>query len=75
MPGHGNESFPSTDPRYSRPRPQGYPMEYQVLATILHIAIFVVGVLGNVAVVLVVRRTKSLYTPTYCYLASDFNFL
>ncbi|OQV21028.1 Thyrotropin-releasing hormone receptor [Hypsibius exemplaris] len=50
--------------------PQKYPVEYQILATLLHVCIFVVGVCGNVAVVFVVRQTKGLYTPTYCYLVS-----
>lgn len=31
---------------------------------------FVVGILGNVMVVIVVKRTRSMHTPTNCYLVS-----
>jgi hypothetical protein len=45
-----------------------YPVEYRILATTLHLIIFIIGVFGNIAVVVVVKRTKSLHNPTYCYL-------
>ena len=64
----GNDSHGGARPLT---QPQNYPVEYRILATVLHVTIFVVGVCGNVAVVLVVRRTKALYTPTFCYLVSE----
>lgn len=47
-----------------------YPLVYRVVATILHALILVLGVAGNIVLILVARRTKSLQTPTYCYLVS-----
>lgn len=48
--------------------PQVPPVEFRIVATVIHVIIFVVGFFGNIAVVIVVRKTKSMHTPTYCYL-------
>lgn len=56
----------------SRRDPQLYPWEYRVIATILHAVIFLLGFWGNVLLLIVVRRTKSLRVPTYCYLVRIF---
>ena len=45
-----------------------YPVPYRVVGTILHAMIFVIGFFGNVMICVVVRKTKALHTPTYCYL-------
>ncbi|XP_055328178.1 thyrotropin-releasing hormone receptor-like isoform X2 [Paramacrobiotus metropolitanus] len=50
--------------------PVFFPWEYRVFATLLHGLIFLLGVAGNILVVIVVRRTKSMHVPTYCYLES-----
>ncbi|GAU91322.1 hypothetical protein RvY_03598-1 [Ramazzottius varieornatus] len=50
--------------------PQQLPLEYRVIASIVHIIIFIIGFFGNISVVIVVRRTKSMHSPTYCYLVS-----
>lgn len=54
--------------------PQKFPLEYQVTATTMHVLIFIIGFCGNIAVVIVVKKSKSMHTPTYCYLVSH-NFL
>ncbi|GAU91327.1 hypothetical protein RvY_03600-3 [Ramazzottius varieornatus] len=50
--------------------PESYPLDYRIVATVLHSLIFILGVVGNVCVVIVVRRTPSMRTPTYFYLVS-----
>ncbi|XP_055341580.1 D(2)-like dopamine receptor [Paramacrobiotus metropolitanus] len=47
-----------------------HSLTYRILATLLHLAIFILGVTGNVLLVIAVRRTRSLHTSTYCYLVS-----
>lgn len=46
------------------------PLEEQVITIFLTILICVVGIAGNIMVVLVVLRTKHMVTPTNCYLVS-----
>ena len=43
---------------------------YGLVGTICQSSIFLVGVLGNLMVVVTVRGTKSLHTTTNCYLVS-----
>ncbi|XP_023229052.1 thyrotropin-releasing hormone receptor-like [Centruroides sculpturatus] len=50
--------------------PHYYSMNYRVVGTIFQSIIFVVGVLGNIMVVIVVMRTRTMRTPTNCYLVS-----
>ncbi|GAV01515.1 hypothetical protein RvY_12216-1 [Ramazzottius varieornatus] len=47
-----------------------YPLSYQIIATILHILIFIFGVVGNCVVILVITRSKSLHSPAYTYIVS-----
>ncbi|OQV15382.1 putative Thyrotropin-releasing hormone receptor [Hypsibius exemplaris] len=46
------------------------PLSYKIVATVMHVLIFLGGVFGNVVLILVVRKTSGLQTPTYCYLVS-----
>ncbi|XP_068453987.1 thyrotropin-releasing hormone receptor-like [Clinocottus analis] len=46
------------------------PLEEQVITICLIMLICIVGIAGNVMVVLVVLRTKHMVTPTNCYLVS-----
>ncbi|XP_073326625.1 thyrotropin-releasing hormone receptor-like [Pagrus major] len=46
------------------------PLEEQVITIFLTMLICVVGIAGNIMVVLVVLRTKHMVTPTNCYLVS-----
>uniref|UniRef100_A0A3Q4B3T3 Thyrotropin-releasing hormone receptor n=1 Tax=Mola mola TaxID=94237 RepID=A0A3Q4B3T3_MOLML len=46
------------------------PLEEQVITILLTMLICVVGIAGNIMVVLVVLRTKHMVTPTNCYLVS-----
>ncbi|XP_055340683.1 thyrotropin-releasing hormone receptor-like isoform X2 [Paramacrobiotus metropolitanus] len=47
-----------------------YPLDYRIVATILHTIIFIVGFFGNILICFVVHSTKKLHTTTYCYLVS-----
>ncbi|XP_055343531.1 thyrotropin-releasing hormone receptor-like [Paramacrobiotus metropolitanus] len=47
-----------------------YPTDYRVIATILQALIFLAGVAGNIIVIVVISKTKSLQSPTYTYLIS-----
>ncbi|ODN02260.1 Thyrotropin-releasing hormone receptor, partial [Orchesella cincta] len=59
-----NLSFPEyEDPVY-------YSHSYRMIGTFFQGLIFLVGVLGNILVVFVVARTKSMHSPTNCYLVS-----
>ncbi|XP_055340675.1 thyrotropin-releasing hormone receptor-like [Paramacrobiotus metropolitanus] len=55
---------------YPAPRATMFPLPYRIIGTILHSIIFFIGFLGNVMICIVVRKTRSLHTPTYCYLVS-----
>lgn len=50
--------------------PSYYSMKYQIVGTVFQGIVLLVGLLGNVMVVLVVTRTRSMHTPTNCYLVS-----
>ena len=50
--------------------PEYFSTEYRVIGTLVVSAIFLVGCLGNVLVVVVVCRCRGMYTPTNCYLVS-----
>ena len=52
------------------PFPEYYSVPYIVIGFLATSLIFVVGVAGNVMVVLVVSRTRSMRSPTNCYLMS-----
>ena len=47
-----------------------YSSLYQVVTVTVGILIFTIGMLGNILVILVVCRTKSMHSPTNCYLIS-----
>ncbi|XP_055343530.1 thyrotropin-releasing hormone receptor-like [Paramacrobiotus metropolitanus] len=50
--------------------PEKFPLDYRVIATTLHVVIFVLGVAGNIVLIAVVGRSRLLHTPTYAYLVS-----
>ncbi|XP_013780780.2 thyrotropin-releasing hormone receptor-like [Limulus polyphemus] len=52
------------------PEPSYYPIYYRVIGTTFQGLIFLIGVLGNIMVVIVVTNTRSMLTPTNCYLVS-----
>lgn len=45
-----------------------YPLDYRIIATLLQTLIFLLGISGNIVVIIVILRTKSLHSPTYTYL-------
>lgn len=47
-----------------------YSLEFVIIASGLALIIFLVGFIGNVMVIFVVARTRSMHTPTNCYLIS-----
>ncbi|XP_076334640.1 thyrotropin-releasing hormone receptor-like [Tachypleus tridentatus] len=50
--------------------PKYYSLNYRIVGTIFQGIIFVVGIIGNIMVVIVVTKTRSMHTPTNCYLVS-----
>ena len=50
--------------------PAYYGFFYGVIGTIFQSSVFLVGVSGNLVVLVTVRGTKSLHTTTNCYLVS-----
>ena len=48
-----------------------HSLTYRIVATLLHSLILIGGVFGNVVLILVAKKTRSLQTPTYCYLVSQ----
>lgn len=52
--------------------PAYYSTRYRIIGTFFQGIIFVFGIVGNLMVVIVVKRTKSMHSPTNCYLVSDF---
>ncbi|CAL1272552.1 unnamed protein product [Larinioides sclopetarius] len=62
------------DSLYPEPRgpkdPSYYSLKYQIVGTVFQGIVFIVGILGNIMVVIVVTRTRSMHTPTNCYLVS-----
>lgn len=47
-----------------------FSLAYKVIATVVHVTIFVCGTVGNILLIAVALCTKSLQTPTYRYLVS-----
>ncbi|XP_069114462.1 thyrotropin-releasing hormone receptor-like [Argopecten irradians] len=54
----------------SEPTTNNYTLLFKTVSVTIAIIIFIVGFVGNILVVLVVWRTKSMHTPTNCYLLS-----
>ena len=50
--------------------PEYYNVMYGLVGSVFQSSILLVGVLGNLMVVVTVRATKSLHTTTNCYLVS-----
>jgi len=50
--------------------PQYYDPLYKIIGFVFVSVIFLVGLVGNLMVILVVWRTRSMRTPTNCYLVS-----
>ncbi|GIY08897.1 thyroliberin receptor [Caerostris darwini] len=50
--------------------PSYYSLKYQIVGTVVQGIVLIVGILGNIMVVIVVTRTRSMHTPTNCYLVS-----
>ncbi|XP_046677384.1 thyrotropin-releasing hormone receptor-like [Homalodisca vitripennis] len=50
--------------------PEFYSHRYRIVGTIFQGIVFLVGILGNLMVVVVVKRTRSMHSPTNCYLVS-----
>jgi len=50
--------------------PENYSLLYRITGTLIVANIFVIGCVGNVMVVVVVWRSRSMHTPTNCYLVS-----
>lgn len=63
----GNETFGNETELADAPY---FALPYQVVGCLFVSIIFVVGLVGNVMVVIVVLRTRSMHTPTNCYLVS-----
>ncbi|XP_071527174.1 thyrotropin-releasing hormone receptor-like [Panulirus ornatus] len=55
---------------YCSDNPLYYSYIYRVIGTLFQGIIFVIGVIGNVMVVIVVAKNKNMTTPTNCYLVS-----
>ena len=51
-------------------QPEYYGQIYGLVGSLFQSSILLVGVLGNLMVVVTVRATKSLHTTTNCYLVS-----
>ncbi|GIY59534.1 thyroliberin receptor [Caerostris extrusa] len=70
--GLGNSSYNETSidkgPEYLDP--SYYSINYRIVGTVFQGIVFIVGVLGNIMVVIVVWQTRSMHTPTNCYLVS-----
>ena len=52
------------------PNPAYYSVPYRIVGCLFVSVIFMVGLIGNVMVVIVVARTRSMHTTTNCYLVS-----
>ena len=50
--------------------PEYYNSLYGLMGTLFQTSVFLVGITGNLMVVVTVRGTKSLHTTTNCYLVS-----
>ncbi|XP_069114381.1 thyrotropin-releasing hormone receptor-like [Argopecten irradians] len=49
---------------------EDYPALYKIIALTVPLVIFTVGILGNLLVIIVISRRRSMQTPTNCYLIS-----
>lgn len=47
-----------------------YALLFKVVSVLVSSIIFIIGLIGNILVVIVVCRTKNMHTPTNCYLIS-----
>ncbi|XP_034560139.1 thyrotropin-releasing hormone receptor b [Notolabrus celidotus] len=63
-------STSSPDPNQTLGMWTDYSIQYKVISSLLLLVICVVGIVGNVMVILVVLTTKHMRTPTNCYLVS-----
>lgn len=63
-----NESIVDEGPVYLDP--SYYSINYRIIGTVFQGIVFFVGLLGNIMVVIVVWQTRSMHTPTNCYLVS-----
>lgn len=52
------------------PKILNYAMLYRTISVVINVIIFLVGITGNTLVIVVVSRTRSMRTPTNCYLMS-----
>lgn len=70
--GLGNSTYNETpiDPGPEYLDPSYYSINYRIVGTVFQGIVFIVGVLGNIMVVIVVWQTRSMHTPTNCYLVS-----
>lgn len=66
----GLDPRPSTSSEQMPLLPKYYPVSFKVVGSFFVGLIFLTGVLGNVMVVLVVVKMRSMHTPTNCYLMS-----
>ena len=57
-------------PLSARPQVLIYAPLYRTISVLINVLIFLVGILGNSLVIIVVFRTRSMRTPTNCYLMS-----
>ena len=71
------EGSPHLEPQYCQKpqnivcsQPEYYGQVYGLVGSLFQSSILLVGVLGNLMVVVTVRATKSLHTTTNCYLVS-----
>jgi len=63
-------TIPLNDTEFWEEDPIYFPLSYRIVGTLILGIIFTVGFLGNVLVVIVVARSKSMWSPTNCYLVS-----
>ncbi|XP_013776075.1 thyrotropin-releasing hormone receptor-like [Limulus polyphemus] len=52
------------------PEPSYYSIYYRIIGTTFLGLIFLIGILGNIMVVMVVTKSRSMLTPTNCYLVN-----
>jgi len=52
------------------PEPVYFPLIYRIVGTVLQVPILICGLLGNSLVVFVLAKSRSLWSPTNCYLVS-----
>ena len=62
--------FPNCQTEIQCSHPEYYGFLYGLIGTLCQTSVFLVGVVGNLVVVVTVKGTKSLHTTTNCYLVS-----